>query len=172
MIRIHAGFKQTVALLFIILNCCLCLRVQGQSYGVVSRGPDWKVWQKTVIQNGVTNAHSYTQLETGLCYTNEVGVLADADDTISILSGGGAEASHARHTVTFPPDIYNGVIQVTTPDGLHLQSRPVCVMYDDGSNTVCIATLTNAVGYLTASNQVTYRDAFVGLKGDLVCTFR
>ena len=44
--------------------------------------------------------------------------------------------------------------------------------YDDGSNTVFIATLKSAQGYLTSSNQVTYRDAFTGFKADLVCTYR
>jgi len=46
-----------------------------------------------------------------------------------------------------------------------LKSRPLGVSYDDGSNTVFIATLKDSVGFLTSSNQVTYRDAFTGFKG-------
>jgi len=172
MIRIHAGWGRAVALSFIILNSSFCLWAQGQSYGVVSRGPDLKVWQKTVVENGVTNVHSYTELATGLNYTNEYGQLVDADETISILPNGGAIANHGRHTVSFPGDIGAGVLQVITPDGRQLQSRPYGVCYDDGSNTVCIATITNAIGYLTSSNQVTYRNAFSGLDADLVCTYR
>jgi len=68
--------------------------------------------------------------------------------------------------------LYNGVIEAVTPDGRHLQSRPLGISYDDGSNAVFIATLKHSVGYLTSSNQLTYRDAFTGFKADLVCTYR
>jgi hypothetical protein len=47
----------------------------------------------------------------------------------------------------------------------------VC-LYDDGSNTVVIATLTNSIGSLTSSNQITYTNCFAGIHADLVCTYR
>ncbi|MGA3283136.1 MAG: hypothetical protein ABSD57_01585 [Verrucomicrobiota bacterium] len=54
-----------------------------------------------------------------------------------------------------------------TPEGKHLRSRPVGLSYDDGSNTVLIAELTNSVGYLVDSNQIIYPNAFVGVAASL-----
>jgi hypothetical protein len=130
------------------------------------------VLQKTVLENGTNRVHRYTELATGMNYTNASGQWTEAQEQISVLPTGGAVANQGRHQVYFPANIYNGVLEVVTPDGRHLKSRPLGVSYDDGSNTVFIATLKSAAGYLTSSNQVTYRDAFTGFKADLVCTYR
>ncbi len=170
--------KNEVKVMKIKWFCCALffasfLNVNAQSdYTVTERGADYKVMQKTVVENGVTNVHRYTELATGMNYTNSLGQWTEAQEQITILPTGGAEAIQGRHQVYFPADIYDGVLEVVTPDGRHLQSRPLGVSYDDGSNTVFIATLKDAVGYLTSSNQVTYRDAFTGFKADLVCTYR
>jgi len=105
-------------------------------------------------------------------FTNAYGQWQESKEEITLLPTGGAAATQGRHKVYFPADIYNGVLEVVTPDGRHLKSRPLGVTYDDGSNTVFIATLKHAQGYLTSSNQVTYRDAFEGIKADLVATYR
>jgi hypothetical protein len=55
------------------------------------------------------------------------------------------------------------VIRVVEPGGQPMQSRPIALVLDDGSQTVLIALLTNSVGELTASNEVTYPNAFEGL---------
>ncbi len=141
-------------------------------YTVTESGPDYKVLEKTTVENGTNCVHRYTELATGMNYTNASGQLTESREQITLLPSGGAAATQGRHKVYFPGNIYNGVIEVVTPDGRHLQSRPLGVSYDDGSNTVFIATLKSAQGYLTSSNQVTYRDAFTGFKADLVCTYR
>ena len=141
-------------------------------YTVTARGLDYTVLEKTTVENGTNRLHRYVELATGLNYTNSNGQLVGSSEQISILPTGGAAAVQGQHKVYFPANIYNGVIEVVTPDGRHLRSRPLGVSYDDGSNTVFIATLKDAPGYLTASNQVTYRDAFTGFKADLVCTYR
>lgn len=141
-------------------------------YTVTERGPDWKVMQKTEVVNGTNRIHKYTELATGLHYTNAAGQLVESREQITILPQGGASATQGRHKVYFPGNIYNGVLEVVTPDGRHVKSRPLGVSYDDGSNTVFIATLKSAIGYLTSSNTITYRDAFDGIKADLVCTYR
>ena len=79
-----------------------------------------------------------------------------------------------QHQAYFPGDIYNGFIELVTPDGQHLKSRPLGLSYDDGNNTVFIAVLTNSIGQLVGSNQVIYPDAFTrftGFKADLVYTY-
>lgn len=142
------------------------------SYTVTERGPDFNVHQKTTIENGTNRVHRYVELATGLNYTNAYGQLVESKEEITIQPGGGAAATQGRHKVYFPANIYNGVIEVVTPDGKHLKSRPLGVSYDDGSNTVFIAELKSANGYLTGPNQVTYRDAFTDFKADLVCVYR
>jgi hypothetical protein len=163
------GWAGLLAFILFVVNST---HAQSGGYTAMERGPDWKVMQKTEVVNGTNHIHKYTELATGLNYTNASGQLVESKEEITILPAGGAVANHGRHTVTFPGDIYNGVLEVVTPDGKHLYSRPLGVTYDDGSNTVFIATLTNAVGYLTSSNQVTYRNCFSGIKADLVCTYR
>jgi hypothetical protein len=141
---------------------------QTGGFAVTQRGADWRILQKTIVANGVTNVHRYTELANGMNYTNSFGQLVESKEQITILPTGGAAAVQGRHKVYFPADIYNGVLEVVTPDGRHLRSRPLGVSYDDGSNSVFIAELKHAIGYLTSSNTVTYRDAFTGFKADLV----
>ena len=141
-------------------------------YAVVERGPDWRVWESTNIINGTNAVHRYTELATGIHYRDSSGQWAESREEISILPQGGAAAVFGRHQVYFPADIGSGVLEVVTPDGRVLQSRPLGVTYDDTKNTVFIGVLTNSVGWQTASNQVTYRDCFTGIHADLVCTYR
>lgn len=139
---------------------------------VVERGPDWRVLQKNTVEHGTNCVHRYTELASGMHYTNASGQLVESQEQITVLPQGGAQAVQGRHQVYFPADIYNGVLEVVTPDGRHLQSRPLGVSYDDGSNIVWIAQLQHSVGRLTSSNQVTYFDAFTDFKADLVATYR
>lgn len=158
-----------LASIFLIANI-----VWGQSaWPVVERGLDYTVLQKTTVQNGTNCTHKIHVLATGLNYTNPVtGQLTESCEQIVIQPDGSAVANQGRHSVKFPADIYDGVFQVTTPDGRNLFSRPLCVCYDDGSNTVVIATLTNSIGCLAASNQITYHDCFSGVHADIVATYR
>ena len=150
------------------ISTTINLSAQTGDYAVTERGPDYQILQKTSVENGTNRIYRYTELATGLNYTNTSGQLVPAQEQITILPTGGAAATQGRHQVYFPANIYNGVIEVVTPDGKHLKSRPLGISYDDGSNTVFIATLKSAQGYLTSSNQVTYRDAFTDFKADLV----
>ena len=166
------GSYVTRGLAFVVATITT-LNLHAQSgYTVTERGPDFKVLEKTTVEHGTNRVHRYVELATGLNYTNASGQLTESKEQITIQPGGGAAATQGRHKVYFPADIYNGVIEVVTPDGKHLKSRPLGISYDDGSNTVFIATLKNAQGFLTSSNQVTYRDAFTDFKADLVCTYR
>jgi hypothetical protein len=95
----------------------------------------------------------------------------DSVEQINIQPDGSASATAGQHQAYFPANIYNGVIKLVTPDGLQLESRPVGLSYDDGTNTVLIAELTNSVGQLISSNQVIYANAFVGVDADLLYTY-
>lgn len=144
-------------------------------YRVVQRDANSQVWQRTEYTAGpngqvMTNFHKYVELASGLNHF-EKGQWIRSKEEIVILPDGGAAATNGQHQAYFPSDIYSGVIRLVTPEGYVLQSRPVGMSYDDGTNTVMIAELTNSVGYLAGSNQVIYPDAFTGFKADLCYTY-
>jgi hypothetical protein len=159
----------------------LCQAQQASSFStsssvtIISRDANSKIWERTVYKqmpNGqvITNKHQYMELATGLCYQQN-GQWVDSQEQINILPDGSTAATNGQHQAYFPADIYNGVIKLVTPEGLQLQSQPVGLSYDDGTNTVLIAELTNSVGQLISPNQVIYTNAFVGLNADLLYTY-
>ncbi len=150
---------------------------QDTPYAVVSKGANQQVWQKTTYETlpsgqMIPRVHQYTELATGLNYWDSTaGQWVESKEEIDILPNGTAAATNGQHQVYFPGDIYQGVIELVTPDGIHLQSRPLGLSYDDGTNTVLIAGLTNSIGQLVGSNQVIYPDAFTDFKADLRYTY-
>jgi hypothetical protein len=144
-------------------------------YAVVSRDAHSRVWERTAYELGpsgqaIPRKKHYTELATGLHYWAN-GQWVESKEEIDILPGGGAVATKGQHQAYFPGDIYQGDIELVTPDGKQLRSRPVGLSYDDGTNTVLIAVLTNSVGQLAGPNQVVYPDTFTGLKADLRYTY-
>lgn len=151
-------------------------QLQDTPYEVIDRGADYKVWQKTTYVVGPEGAphpsiHQYRELATGLNHYVG-GEWIDSSEKIEALPQGGEAATNGQHQVYFPADIDSGCIGLTTPDGILLRSRPVGLCYDDGSNTVFIALLTNSIGALASSNQVIYSSAFTGLNADVLYTDR
>ncbi len=149
---------------------------QNAGYQITERGGDYQIWQKTsyeTLASGkqVAHTHQYTELATGLNY-QQYGQWVATKEEIDIQPDGSAAATHGPHQAYFPGDIYNGEIELVTPDGKRMESRPMGLSYDDGSQTVLIAMLTNSAGELAGSNQVIYPDAFAGLKADLRYTYR
>ena len=153
------------------------IQAQDTPYAVVSKGANQQVWQKTTYETTpdgqqVPHIHKYTELATGLNFwDSNTKQWVDSKEEIDILPNGTAAAIQGQHQVYFPGDIYEGVIELVTPDGVHLQSRLLGLSYDDGTHTVLIAELTNSVGYLVGSNQVIYPDAFTDFKADLRYTY-
>jgi archaellum component FlaF (FlaF/FlaG flagellin family) len=93
----------------------------AQDFTVTERGANCNVLQKTTIENGTNCVHRYTELATGLNYTNASGQWVESKEQISILPNGTAAATNGQHKVYFPSDIYEGVLEVVTPDGRHLK---------------------------------------------------
>src|SRR5262249_1652210 len=134
-----------------------------------------RVWRKTTYEPGpdgqlVPRVHQYTELASGLHYLKD-GQWVESREEIVPLQSGGAAATNGSHQVYFPHDIYQGVIEVVTPDGRHLKSRPLGLSYFDGTNSVLIAELKHSVGRLVRSNQVVYPNAFTDFKADLRYTY-
>lgn len=142
-------------------------------YQIVQRGANSQVWQRTNYEYGpsgevLSHTHRITELATGLNFTNsQSGKWQPSKEEIDILPAGGAEAINGQHQAYFPADIYQGVIELVTPDGVHLKSRPLGLSYFDGTNSVLIAELTNSVGELVGSNQIIYPNAFPEIGADL-----
>ena len=143
-------------------------------YSIVQRSADSRIWQRTTYEtssltgaNSIPHIHQYTELASGLCYQKD-GQWADSQEEINILPDGTASATNGQNQVYFPNDIYNGVIEHITPDGLHLRSQPVGLCYFDGTNIVLIAELTNSVGVLVNSKpDLSIQMPFTGLSADL-----
>lgn len=127
---------------------------------VTENGPDHRIWQwqsYEITPDGQTRAHIHqvTELSTGLNHLVN-GQYIESSEEIEALPQGGAEAVNAPSQAYFPGDIYQGTIRLQGPDGKLLESRPIGLCYDNGTNTVLFAELTNSVGYLADSNQVIY----------------
>ena len=110
-------------------------------------------------------------MATGLNYKDSTGQWQPSKEEIDIQSDGTLAATQGQHQVYFPGNIYGGELELVQPDGVQLHSCPVGLSYDDGSNTMLIAVLTNSIGQLIGSNQVIYTNAFVGLDADLLYSY-
>ncbi len=148
---------------------------QDTPYAVVDRGANSRVWQRTTYETRpdgrqIPHIYNYTELATGLHYQQN-GQWVESKEQIDILPNGTAEAIQGQHQAYFPGNIYQGVIELVTPDGKHLRSRPLGLSYADGSHTVLIAELKDSVGQLVGPNQVIYPDAFTDFKASLRFTY-
>jgi RHS repeat-associated protein len=145
-------------------------QISPSTPSIVEQDGNSQVWQWITYDadpsgNFVTNTHSYTELATGLNYLSNGQWVASSED-IDILPNGTAAATNGQHQAYFPGDIYEGQIELVTPDGLQLFSQPVALSYFDGSNSVLIAELTNSIGQVLGANQVIYTNAFNGVAAD------
>jgi hypothetical protein len=144
-------------------------------YAITAQDGNSRVWERTTYQtdpsgNLITNIQSYSELASGLNHWVN-GQWVASDQHIDILPNGTAVATNGQHQVTFPGDIYNGEIELVTPEGLQLESRPMGLSYFDGTNSVLIAELTNSIGQVLGDNQVIYTNAFTDFACDLRYTY-
>jgi hypothetical protein len=164
----------------LVMLVSMNLSLRGQTgdlpYVVEERGANYRVWERTVLEYSVAGdlvpqTHRYTEVATGMNYKDGRGQWVESEENIQPQAGRGAAAVHGQYQAYFPYDLYQGVIQVVTPAGEQLQSRPLGLSYDDGSQTVLIAEIKRTVGQLVGSNQVIYPEAFTGLKADVRYTY-
>src|ERR1022692_530258 len=140
-------------------------------YAITVQDANSRVWQRTDYQISpsgevIANTHSYTEICSGLNHLVN-GKWVESSEQIDILPNGTAVATNGQHQAYFPGDIYQGQIELVTPDGQHLKSRPMGLSYFDGTKSVLIAELTNSIGVVVGNNQVVFQNAFNGLAADL-----
>jgi hypothetical protein len=145
-------------------------------YTIVSRSMSERVWQRFVYElspsgQAVPRTQKYTELSDGICYYRD-GKWFDSQDAISILPDGSACATNGPTQAFFPIDLADGKITLVSPEGLQITEQPAALCYDDGSNTVILAVLTNSVGQLVAPNKAIYTNALFGLNADILYTYR
>jgi len=144
-------------------------------FAITVQDANSRVWQRNYFQSSpfggiVTNTHSYTELASGLNHLVN-GKWIESKEWIDILPNGTAVATNGQISAFFPGNLYQGQIELVTPDGKHLKSRPMGLSYFDGTNSVLIAELTNSIGVVVGNNQVVYQNAFTDFKVDLRYTY-
>jgi len=169
--------------LVVIILYVLAVRIPAQTsaptlpFSVVHRDANSRVWARTNYETGasgqtIKKVHQYTELATGMHYQKN-GQWIESKEEIEVLPQGGAAAEQGQHKAYFPSDIYEGLIEVVTPDGNHLKSRPLGINYYDGEKNVLIAELKHSVGQILPSgNQVIYTNAFTDFAADIILTYR
>ena len=184
--------------LFVLVLCCItAASAQTQSgnagagaattsvasqtivgYQIGAQAANQNVWQKIIQmtdpQGNVTyqTNQAYVEVASGLNHLVNGQWVASTEEIDIAPDGNSALATNGQHQVYFPGDIYSGQIELVTPDGIQLYSRPVGLSYADGTNTVLIAELTNSTGeILPSGNQVLYTNAFTGFAADLLYTY-
>src|SRR5690349_24053604 len=90
-------------------------------YAIIQRDANSRVWVRTNVEITsagvtVTNVHKYTELATGMHYTNSAGQWIESKEQIDILPQGGGAATQGQHQVYFPADIYDGYLDLVTSD--------------------------------------------------------
>jgi len=99
------------------------------AYSVVERDANSRVLERTTYELSpsggvVPQKHRYVELATGLHYIKN-GQWVESKEEIDILPNGTAAATQGQHQAHFPGDIFEGTIELVTPDGKHLHSRPL-----------------------------------------------
>jgi hypothetical protein len=145
------------------------------AYAIVAADGNSRVWEQTTYEvspsgQTVAKEHRYTELASGLNHLVN-GQWVQSSEHIVILPNGTAAATNGQHQAYFPGDIYNGEIELVTPNGKQIYSQPLALTYFDGTNTVTIAELTNSAGVVVGDNQVVYPNAFTGISADLRYTY-
>ncbi len=132
-------------------------------------------WQSvTTLSNNVTRKASYrtnsfVELGAGLNITNASGQFVSANPSFTITPTG-AEARGAAHQVIVPGDIGSGEgVRVVMPGGEELVFQPLAIDYFDpvDGQGVLLDVVTNAVGWLVASNEIVFSNCFTHIKASI-----
>lgn len=122
-------------------------------------------WQSVTFRTNsatgdvLTHTNSYVELGAGLNVRDAAGNFVPANPSFEITADG-AEANGTSHKVSVPADIWIGDgIRITKPDGQKLVLQPLAIGYYDPNDgrSVVFGAVTNAVGWLTASNEIVSR---------------
>jgi hypothetical protein len=128
----------------------------------------------TTISNAITRqvtfrTNSFVELGTGLNVRNAQGEFVAANPGFAITATG-AEAQGAAHQVEVPGDIASGDgIRIVTPNRTELVLQPLAIDYYDPKDgrSILLASITNAMGWLTAPGEIVFSNCFTRLKASV-----
>ncbi len=132
-------------------------------------------WQAVTLRTNTATGkvhaqtNSYTELGAGLNVRQADGQFAPADPSFQITATG-AEATGTTHQVVVPADLWLGEgIKVIQPGGQSVTFQPLGLDYFDpvDGRSVLLDAVTNAVGWLTASNEIIYSNCFTRIKASI-----
>ena len=97
-------------------------------YAITTQDGNSRIWERTVYETDPTGRviprkHQFNELASGLNHLVN-GQWVASSEQINILPNGTAVATNGQHQAYFPGDIYEGQIELVTPDGQHLQKKP------------------------------------------------
>ena len=101
-------------------------------YQVVQQDANSRVWQRETYDQGpdgqvVTNLHSYSEIASGLNYLDSGGTWQASKEEIDLQPNGTARAVQGQHQAYFPANIFDGEIELITPDHKTLKSQPAAL---------------------------------------------
>jgi Bacterial TSP3 repeat len=113
--------------------------------------------------------NSYVELAAGLNVPGPDGQYHPASPIFQITERG-AEATNTLHRLLLAPNIaMDGAIRISS-QGVEVASHPLGLGYFDpvSRESVVLARITDALGWLVASNVVVYSNCFVGLRASIL----
>lgn len=125
--------------------------------------------RNTVTRKIHAQTNAFVELGSGLNVRDAAGQQVAAEASFQFTATG-AEARGTAHQVIAPADVWLGEgIPVIQPDGQRLVFQPPGLDYYDpvDGRSVLQAAVTNAVGWLTASNEIIYSNCFTRLKASI-----
>ncbi len=140
-----------------------------------SRSANQTHWQAVTLRtNTVTGkvharTNAYVELGAGLNVRRADGQFVSADPSFQITTSG-AEATGTTHQVVVPADLWLGEgIKVIQPGGQSVTFQPLGLDYFDpvDGRSVLLDAVTNAVGWLTDSNEIIYSNCFTRIKASI-----
>ena len=146
-----------------------------QPWRAIKRTGNQTEWQTVTIQtnaaSGRVHVHTnkFIQLGSGLNIRDGAGKFAAADPSFKI-AGNGAKAEGTAHKLSIPADIGGGDgIRVTMPDGEKVTFQPLAVDYYDPTDgsVVLLDVVTNAVGWLVASNEIVFSNCLTSIRASI-----
>ncbi|MCP5521616.1 MAG: exo-alpha-sialidase [Verrucomicrobiales bacterium] len=148
--------------------------------GVIERGPDFAVYQQvttSLTADGQARFHTnrFTLLENGLNYQDENGAWQESRDLIEPFAEG-AVARYGPNQAIFSPDLNaSAVFDIRMGDGGRLPGGVRAIQLTDlatGRSVALGSVKKSAPGELLPPDRIVYRDAFDGLKADVVLVWR
>ena len=146
-----------------------------QPWSAVKRTATQTEWRAATIQtNTVTgrvhvHTNKFIQLSAGLNVRDAAGNFVAADPSFQITTNG-AQANATAHKLSIPSDIGAGDgIRVTMPDGQIATFQPLAIDYYDpvDGGVILLDVVTNAVGWLTASNEIVFSNCFTSIRASI-----